>query len=305
MKKGKLQWLLAVVLAAILVMTLAGVSLADAGGFSGSSDYGGGSSDWGSSSSDWGSSSSDWGSDYDSDSDGGGGGLIAIVVMVLMVAVFIFNSRKKGAKPSAASQPAGARVVEMTGDFLKPLREADPNFSAEAQQERVGNMYVQMQNAWQEKQWEPIRMLMTDTLFNQFNRQLNELIRLKQTNHVERIAVLESRIVGYNQDDTNDVLRILLKTRIVDYYTDDSTGKVLRGDPNKELFMTYEWTLIRRKGVKTQGTAQRSYQHCPACGAPMNINQSGKCEYCGGIVSSGEYDWVISAIRGVSQQSGR
>ncbi|MDD4797361.1 MAG: TIM44-like domain-containing protein, partial [Eubacteriales bacterium] len=182
--------------------------------------------------------------------------------------------------------------------------DADPAFSAEAVLERVGNMYVQMQDAWEQKRWEPIRMLMTDVLFHQFNRQLGEMIQKRQTNHVDNIAVLDSRITAYTQDDTNDVLRVLLKTRIVDYYTDDATGNLIRGSKTRELFMTYEWTLIRRKGVKTDASFGRTYQRCPACGAPLAINQSGKCEFCGVVVSHGEYDWVIAAIRGISQQSG-
>ena len=42
---------------------------------------------------------------------------------------------------------------------------------------------------------------------------------------------------------------------------------------------------------------------CPNCGAPVSLSQSGQCEYCGSVLISGAYDWVVSAIRGISQRS--
>ena len=74
-----------------------------------------------------------------------------------------------------------------------------------------------MQNCWQDKKWEPMRALMTDALYSQFERQLDALKRNGQTNYVERISVLGSRIVGYYQDEVNDNLVVELRTRIVDY----------------------------------------------------------------------------------------
>ena len=70
-----------------------------------------------------------------------------------------------------------------------------------------------MQNAWQNKDWEPMRAIMTDALYNQMARQLQALIDARQTNFVERIAVLESRIIRYAVEGDNDVLVVRLSTR--------------------------------------------------------------------------------------------
>ena len=42
---------------------------------------------------------------------------------------------------------------------------------------------------------------------------------------------------------------------------------------------------------------------CPNCGAPLDLNHTAKCEYCGAIITAAEYDWVISAIKGISQRT--
>lgn len=36
--------------------------------------------------------------------------------------------------------------------------------------------------------------------------------------------------------------------------------------------------------------------NCPNCGAPLKVNVSGVCGFCGGKITSGEFDWVLSRI---------
>lgn len=99
----------------------------------------------------------------------------------------------------------------------------------------------------------------------------------------------------------------MIKARFNDYVVDDETGKVIVGDPHQEFFMTYNWKLIRKKGVKTKtqesGTLRTDL--CPQCGAPVSINATGECEYCRSVVTKGDYDWVLSEIELIEQVTGR
>ena len=64
--------------------------------------------------------------------------------------------------------------------------------------------------------------------------------------------------------------------------------------------MRYLLTFTRKKGVPTKtGTDQSSVVACPHCGAPTSITSSGQCEYCGFIVTTGEYGWVLSDMEAV------
>jgi predicted nucleic acid-binding Zn ribbon protein/uncharacterized tellurite resistance protein B-like protein len=36
--------------------------------------------------------------------------------------------------------------------------------------------------------------------------------------------------------------------------------------------------------------------NCPNCGAPISMNQSAKCDHCGALLRSGQYDWVLAEI---------
>lgn len=292
------KWLRAA-LACLIVLCILMVpvkSRADVGNFAGDSDYGGGDSDDG-----WDGGGD---SDFDDDYDGGGGGsggfawIIGVVIVAVAIISDVTSKRRSGKnRPARPMAPQDPNIV------LASLKQRDPKFSEQAFLERVNNMYVQMQNAWTEKKWEPLRAMFTDALYNQLKRQLDEYVNHHQTNHVDRIAVLNSFITSCREDETNDIVTVQLETRIVDYVTDDATGQVISGSNTREKFMTYEWTMIRRRGVLTQSTPVTKVLSCPSCGAPLDINQSGQCAYCGSIITSGEYDWVVSQMRCISQRT--
>ncbi len=294
---------LAVLIVLLTILSLPAVGHADAGFFSGGADYGGSSYSGGGSYD--GSGSSSGGSfnpvmifvDDEEQADSIWTGLVIVVAVVIVVIGFV------GKKKQQPQQPEGGRPVARTTVDPVVLRAKDPNFSVQAFLEKVANDYVQMQRCWQDKNWEPMRPLMTDALYSQFDRQLDELRRSGQTNYVERIAVLGSRIVEYRQDQVNDILTVELRTRIVDYTLEDATGALVSGSKTAEKFMTYEWTLIRSKDMVTPAADEVREIHCPNCGAPVAINKSAQCEYCGQVLETSTYDWVLSAVRGISQQT--
>lgn len=299
------------VLAAFLVVCMLALPVlagADLGGFSGGSDYGGGgSSDWGGSSSDW---DSNWSSSsgstyyYDGDSDepiSGGSMIFALVIFIVIVVLVSRGAKKSGAK---AGQPAGAQRTAQSQ--LKPMGDyqvIDPNFSADDLVERISNLYVQMQNACTARDLSSLRPYFTDALYGQFDRQIQQLKAAGRVNHVDNIAVLGVTLRGWQQDDQNDRIIAEVRTRITDYTVDEKTGAVVSGSRDKEKFMTYEYALVRTKGRQTQDQETLTSLHCPSCGAPLDVAHSAQCPYCGNIITLDDHDWVVAAIRGISQQT--
>lgn len=286
-------------------------ALADFGEFSGDSDFG--SSDW-DTGSDW---DSDWDDDWDDDNNtvffsgggssssgsrGGGGGLSTLFIAVIVVAIVLSILRKnKGSK-----QPLPAGAQRTSAQTLLPIEgyvSLDPAFDAAALQEKLSNLYVQMQNAWTAKDLSSVRPYFTDALFEQMNRQLTQMAQAGRTNYVERIAVLGVTLRGYQQRGGDDHIVAELRTRIVDYTLDDNTGNVLSGDRSKEKFMTYEWDICRSTGLTTVGQDAMTNISCPNCGAPLSINATAKCPYCDSVVTIEEHGWAISSIKGIAQQT--
>ena len=310
--KRKLFGIAALVICVLMLTFSTGV-LADFGGFSGDSDYGG-DFDLGGSDSDfglgdglgwllWGGLSSS--SDSDDGRGGGCGGIPTIVIIIIIVVVVMFILRSK--KSSGGGIPVQTSVKPTEASELRPISEytanEDPGFSSADMQTKLANLYVQLQDCWSAKDITPLRPYLTDELYNQSERQLEEIKRANQTPHIERISVLGVNIRGWCRRDGMDHMIVEMSTRITTFTTDDSTGNIVRGDRNAEKFMTYEWDVARTTGVTTAAAAEMKTVNCPNCGAPVTINKSAKCPYCETVITLDEHDWVLFSIKGLSQRT--
>ena len=292
-----LKWL--ALLAAALLLFAGARALADAGGFAGDGDYGSwdSGSSWDSDSS-WDSGSSWYGSSSDSSSgDGELDGWVTIVTggAIVVIAIWIDLSERKK-KRSAGKKPKNLRPVE-------ELLDTDPDCDEAALCGQISNLYVRMQNAWTAKDFSVMRPFFTDGLYQQFDRQLQQIAAAGKTNHIDDIGVLDVSLLGWKEKDEKQWLTARVKTRITIYSTDDQTGKIVSGSKKKVKLMEYEWTLVRASDQKTFGEEEVRSVHCPNCGATLSINHSAECPYCGSVVTCNEYGWTIAQIRGVAQKT--
>ena len=187
---------------------------------------------------------------------------------------------------------------------IKRYTRIDPYFDSAALCEKASNLYVQMQNGWTAKNIESLRPYFTDALFTQMERSLQGYVQRGETNVVERIAVLDVTPRGFYQTGGEDHILLRLRTRITDYTVNDGTQRIIRGSRKKEKFMTYEWDLLRPTGTKTEAESGGTKRiTCPGCGAPLDVNASARCPYCGTVIQQQAQDWAICAIRGIRQES--
>ena len=274
---------------------------ADFGDFSGDSDFGGG---WDSGDSGWDSGDSGWDSDSGGSYSGGGSGSMSgseAVVILVVIVVIIIVSASSGKKKSNTVIPPTVNTAPLRR--IEEYLAIDPSFNAEQFRDKVSNLYVQFQNAWQNKDLSSLRPYLTDIYYSQMDNQLNRYRQNRQTNMVERIAVLKTELMGWKQESGLDEMVVKLDTRIVDYVVDDATGNIVRGSRTAEKFMTYEWTLVRTTGVTTSRSTGTTGQTCPYCGANVNINQTTVCEYCGSVLTTDKFDWAVSNIKALSQRT--
>lgn len=243
------------------------------------------------------------------------GGLFFILIVAIIVVIIVRKKTGGGPKFSGGTRGrTGSGTVRSMAPGAQPTPQSqlkhlneyyrlDPNFSEAELCEKLSNRYVQFQNAWQDKNLETLRPYLTDAFYAQMDRQLDNYRRNKQTNRVERISVLGVTLQGWQQRGGEDIMVARLRTRIVDYVTDDATGRIVRGSNTAEKFMEYEWTLTRKSGVQTGVNDGVQVQNCPNCGAAININQTAKCPYCDSIITVEAHDWAVSGIKGISQRT--
>lgn len=274
------------------------ISIADVGSFE---DYDSGSSSWGSS--DWDSSSWDYDYDYDSGSNytyiGGGSPLLGIIIFIIIVAISMYVKSKQKNNWQMPKQQFQTQnyAYKSEEEVEKEVKAVDELFNKEEFLSWSRDLFVKLQEAWTARDWSTIRVFETNELFEQHYKQLQDYIDRKQINKMERICVKSATLSDFKQTGDKDVLTVILKSRMVDYIIDEETGKVLKGDKVTDRHSTYKLEFIRKTGVKTKpGSNQINTTNCPNCGAPTQITSSGKCEYCGSVITTGEHSWALANL---------
>ena len=239
----------------------AGVGNTDSGGSS-LIDSGGGSS-WSDSGSSWSDGGSSWsGGSYSSGSGTDSGGVVAVFAIVGLIG-FIYNIAKEAndsdesfssnSGPKRTTEERAGRPIENNYEAIRRIRKLDPMFDEDRFLSQVKLVYLQLQSAWTEKDWNSVRNLESTSLYEQHLTQLQEHIRAKTTNVLERVRVEDSKIKDFIENpDGNDRIEVILSSTMRDYIRNDETGRVIEGDPTKDLFTVYRMVFLREHGAQTE-----------------------------------------------------
>ena len=178
------------------------------------------------------------------------------------------------------------------------IQSEDPLFNKAEFLAWASDMFVKLQYAWSDRNLENIRYFVTPELFEQTNNQVQRYITNKQINKLERVSVNISRLYSYDQQGDRDILRVVLESKMIDYIIDENTGNVLRVNPSANIVNPYILTFVRKTGVKTEeGQIKPVTMNCPNCGGATTILSSGKCPYCGSIITTRDNNWALSELK--------
>ncbi|MCH5323611.1 MAG: Tim44 domain-containing protein [Eubacterium sp.] len=259
-------------------------------------DYGGGG-DWG--------GGGGFTYDYDNDSSGGGGGgslgIGGAIVVIVIVVIILAVSKNKGNGSTAqggvvkSAQGRFVNLPDRTAEIENIIKRNDPNFSASDFVSFTKEVYIDIQTAWCKRDLTPVRPVLHENLYNTTARQVQSKIDQGVIYHYESIAINTAYLTSYARDAQFEFLTCYLNARMIDYQTDEKTGNILRGDKNTRWDMRYKMKFVRSVGVQTKQETSAAHGHnCPNCGAPLEITSSGVCEYCGSVVTTGQYSWVLT-----------
>ena len=310
MKKSTLAFV-ASLLALLLVLAPtvdAGVGNSKSGGSrksggsnrSGRSSWSGGSDRSGRSS--WSGGTSSYSSSSESGAGLGSSGALGVVAIVAVGGIFFRIVKGMGGDIYSSNdvemttEERVGRQIQNNQEAIRELKRLDPYFDEESFLSQAKAVYLHLQSAWTEKDWASVRNLESQSLYEQHRTQLQEHIRAKTTNVLERVCVEDSKIKDfYPNPQGHDRLEVILSSTMRDYIKDDETGRIIEGDPSKELFTVYRMNFIRVHGAQTEGIAKDdvSSDHCPNCGAPLTIDSGSKCEYCQASLIRTAQDWVL------------
>lgn len=226
--------------------------------------------------------------------------LVLIIIIVIIVVGNIYNKSQEHHEVNTIRVGRRMQQEAQRTEGLEQLRGRDPGFAEDAFLERVSAGFVKLQHAWCNHDLKGVRPFISDGIFERFSLQLAEQKDLGVRDQMDNITVHHKRIVQIQSDQNFDTITVRITASATDVRVDAATGKQLSGSGVPERFTEY-WSFLRRPGAKTLGKAGLIEGNCPNCGASLAMNAAAKCESCGSLVRSGEYDWVLAEITQASE----
>ena len=238
---------------------------------------------------------SDWGSDWDSGSDygwssGGGysGGVSFIELLIFIIIIIIVIKNNKNNEGTNPRREQGNSRFDKSIDE-KEIQEYIPNFNKDVFLTQAYNNFIAVQNAWSEFDYNALRKLLSDELYNTYHSQLVALKAKKQKNLMSDFDEKNIDITDFKVDDNNISIKVSLTVSFFDYVV-DKEEKVVRGTKSFKLTNSYDLTFIST--LKSQNSKKK--KNCPSCGAPLDDTASNACTYCNSTIVFENHDWVLS-----------
>jgi len=172
------------------------------------------------------------------------------------------------------------------------FQQSHPGFQWEPFIDRARQIAVELQAAWSARNWERVRPLETDQLFQTHRYWIDAYVRQNLRNMVEDYQVGRIEPVKIDTDPFYDAITVRMWASGRDS-TIEAQGKVVAGSRDKVRSWTEYWTFIRTRGTEADPNATVS---CPNCGASVRVGTTGVCSSCSGKLTSGEFGWALSRI---------
>ena len=219
---------------------------------------------------------------------------IAVIVIIIVIAKAMSRSKKHN---SITNTTINTNPTNAESQIISRIKQVDPQFNSTEFKAYAKDVFIKLQNAWTERDWEKIRPFETNELFEMHKAQLDGYIKNNQINVMERICVNAVYYTDFEQNGGKDIIKVDLYSRMGDYIIDATTRQVIRGSKSAEYYHTYTLTFVRKTGNKTKvGDNNLNTTNCPNCGAPTTITSSGRCEYCNSVITTEDHGWALSSL---------
>lgn len=157
---------------------------------------------------------------------------------------------------------------------------------------KANNIFIKLFTAIMMDNLDEVDHFISDDVYNYGENIIKPLRNKNFRQMYDELNVKSSRIKNIKATDDSYVIEVYLESRYMDYVLELDSGNLVDGNDSSRIQVDYLLTFTKRIDASSQGITKK----CPACGAPMNVNKTGICEYCGSTYNQEDYDWVLTEI---------
>lgn len=175
---------------------------------------------------------------------------------------------------------------------VEEFKNIDKTFNESMFFSKVNNIFVQFMSSIMLDNIESIRHFVNDDVYKFAENKVNELKINNCRQMYDELNVKETKIKDIEVNESVYIIKVFLQSRYLDYIMNLSNGSIVSGNNESRVQVNYLLTFTKKIDANEQGMVRK----CPGCGASIDVNASGKCQYCGSTYNQESYDWVLTKL---------
>lgn len=175
--------------------------------------------------------------------------------------------------------------------MIEMIKKYDPNFLESKFLTFVDNVFVQLHLAIMTKNLEKIKHFVSQDVYQSLTSKIDQLNNQKVTQVYGELNVKETKILNVDIKNDEIFIKVKLTSRYLDYIIDDKMQMI---SGNMDSRVETDNYLVFKKKVGMEKSIHNHY--CFSCGHSMDINQNGKCEYCGSIYDLNQIGFILISL---------
>jgi hypothetical protein len=177
---------------------------------------------------------------------------------------------------------------------LDAITRTDPAFDPDAFLERVATLYPHLLAALSDLSSDLARVAIYPALRRELSDMEAARRRAGRQAVVESISVSGAAVRAAGHQGARDTITVDFSGVAVTYEL-DAAGLLVGGSRSPRPIYD-RWTFTRPVGVGSSAHGGVLAEVCPSCGAPIAVDDSGRCRHCRAEVVLGNRDWVLSQV---------
>lgn len=157
---------------------------------------------------------------------------------------------------------------------------------------KVDNIFVKLYTCIMKGDLTDVRHFISEELYNNYINKINELISHNKRQMYDEINVKNTMIINRKILEDKEIIDVEIVSRYMDYIIDINTGDLISGDDTRRIERRNILRFEKKLNTKDFGIVRK----CPGCGTSINVNNTGKCEYCDTIFNLDDYDYILVSI---------
>lgn len=157
---------------------------------------------------------------------------------------------------------------------------------------KVDNVFVKLFTAIMFGDLKEVDHFINDDVYNKYNSYIKELDSKNERQMYDELNVKSTTVLSREKLADKEIVKVELISRYMDYIIDKDTGDYKRGINDHRIEKKYILTFEKKLDAKNVGIVRK----CPNCGASMDINKTGVCEYCKTVYKLEDYDYILTSI---------